>query len=59
MDFAGFGMERNKIEPLIMKQLLKDGVLVNDGRQDSGRMFDDREQAHGLVIVKGPVVHGL
>ena len=60
MKFKCLWINGNKVEPLVVKQLLKDSRAFRMMDESTlGRMFDNSEQPHGLMIMNVPVIHRL
>ena len=46
----------DELDPLIVKQVLEDRVLLNQWRYSACRGFDNRQHPHGLMVMPRPVV---
>ena len=49
----------DEVDPLIMEQVLKHGVFLNNGRYPAGGSLNNRQQPHGFVKVLAPIVDRL
>ncbi len=59
MKLKGVWIEGQQIEPLIMEELLKDCMLLNDGRDSTRLRFNHAQKPHRFMIMDVAVVHRL
>ena len=59
LKLTGVGIDAYEVDPLVVKQVLQQGVFLDDVGDATRRRFQNCEQTHRFVIVPGAVINAL